>query len=334
MKQSYKKLSALVLSVVMMIGSVTAASAAQSRVVVRQISPQCVTESCPQSKGCTPSKSCPNTERCPGKQNCTGKQSCPEASCPQDQGDSLCDLLSRGGLTARRCEELGLLLKRYGNCPGNTGDDETAPAEHTENVTESPSAEPTDAPSDDAGDAPVLQPSEAEPSAPSAEPSVPPTETSPQQPTESADPTDSTAAPTEAAPSAEPEEDINSVSAFEKEVITLVNTIRHENGLGYLRADAQLCRIARMKSQDMREKGYFSHTSPTYGSPFDMLRQFGVSYRTAGENIAMGYRTPQAVVDGWMNSPGHRANILNENYTSIGVGYIAEGNYWTQLFAG
>lgn len=84
----------------------------------------------------------------------------------------------------------------------------------------------------------------------------------------------------------------------------------------------------------MRDQGYFSHTSPTYGDPFQMMRAFGISYRTAGENIAYGYSTPQAVVDGWMASSGHRANILNSSYTRIGVGHVSSGNYWTQWFAG
>jgi uncharacterized YkwD family protein len=96
--------------------------------------------------------------------------------------------------------------------------------------------------------------------------------------------------------------------------------------------DWQLSRVARYKSQDMSDIGYFSHTSPTYGSPFEMMRSFGISYRTAGENIAKGYRTAEAVVNGWMNSPGHRANILNSTYTHIGVGYVSQGNYWTQMF--
>ena len=92
--------------------------------------------------------------------------------------------------------------------------------------------------------------------------------------------------------------------------------------------------MARLKSQDMYDKGYFDHTSPTYGSAFDMLRSFGISYRTAGENIAYGYSTPQAVVDAWMNSSGHRANILNASYTQIGVGHVQDGNYCTQIFVG
>ena len=72
----------------------------------------------------------------------------------------------------------------------------------------------------------------------------------------------------------------------------------------------------------MQKNNYFSHTSPTYGSPFDMMRDQGVSYKSAGENIAQGQRTPQEVVQAWMNSEGHRRNILNSNYTHIGVGMI------------
>ena len=125
-----------------------------------------------------------------------------------------------------------------------------------------------------------------------------------------------------------------SVTSYEQQVIDLVNEIRVKNGLSKLTANWELSRVARYKSQDMHDKKYFSHTSPTYGSPFDMIKSFGISYRTAGENIAQGYRTPQAVVDGWMNSSGHRANILNASYTQIGVGYVADGNYWTQMFIG
>lgn len=123
-----------------------------------------------------------------------------------------------------------------------------------------------------------------------------------------------------------------SVTAFEEEVIRLVNDIRVKNGLKPLTYDWQLSRVARYKSEDMKKLGYFSHNSPTYGSPFEMIRSFGITYRSAGENIARGYKTPEAVVDAWMNSSGHRANILNSSYTYIGVGYVASGNYWTQMF--
>lgn len=126
----------------------------------------------------------------------------------------------------------------------------------------------------------------------------------------------------------------SNVTSYEQEVIDRVNVIRAQNGLGKLTANWELSRVARYKSQDMHDKHYFSHTSPTYGSPFNMMKNFGISYRTAGENIAMGYRTPEAVVNGWMNSSGHRANILNANYKQIGVGYVADGNYWTQMFIG
>lgn len=130
-----------------------------------------------------------------------------------------------------------------------------------------------------------------------------------------------------------PEKD-RTVQSYEQEVIRLVNEIRAENGLPVLTYNWELSRVARYKSQDMKDNRYFSHTSPVYGSPFDMIRNFGISYRTAGENIARGYATPQAVVNGWMNSSGHRANILNASFTQIGVGYVAEGNYWTQMFIG
>ena len=126
----------------------------------------------------------------------------------------------------------------------------------------------------------------------------------------------------------------SAVTGYEAEVVRLVNEIRQQNGLRPLTANWELSRVARYKSQDMRDNGYFSHTSPTYGSPFQMIRAFGLSFRTAGENIARGYSTPQAVVNGWMNSSGHRANILNASYTQIGVGYVSQGNYWTQMFIG
>lgn len=122
------------------------------------------------------------------------------------------------------------------------------------------------------------------------------------------------------------------VTDYEQEVIRLVNEIRAKNGLKALAYDWELARVARYKSQDMKDNRYFSHTSPVYGSPFQMIRDFGLSFRSAGENIAKGYATPQAVVDGWMNSSGHRANILNASFTHIGVGYVSGGHYWTQMF--
>lgn len=124
----------------------------------------------------------------------------------------------------------------------------------------------------------------------------------------------------------------SAVTSFEQEVIRLVNEIRAENGLKALTYDWELARVARYKSQDMKDNQYFAHNSPIYGTPFQMIKNFGISYHSAGENIAKGYATPQAVVNAWMNSSGHRANILNASYTRIGVGYVSGGNYWTQMF--
>ncbi len=126
----------------------------------------------------------------------------------------------------------------------------------------------------------------------------------------------------------------SAVLAYEAEVIRLVNAERAKAGLSPLTANWELSRIARYKSQDMRDNNYFSHTSPTYGSPSTMIRSFGLRFRASGENIAKGYSTPAAVVAGWMNSSGHRANILSASYTQIGVGYVAAGSYWTQMFIG
>ena len=129
-------------------------------------------------------------------------------------------------------------------------------------------------------------------------------------------------------------ETASSVRAYEQEVVRLVNAERAKYGLSALTEDWELSRVARYKSQDMHDNRYFAHSSPTYGTPFQMIRAFGLSYRAAGENIAMGYPTPAAVVAGWMNSEGHRANILSGSYTRIGVGYVADGHYWTQQFIG
>lgn len=125
------------------------------------------------------------------------------------------------------------------------------------------------------------------------------------------------------------------ITAVEKEVARLVNVERAKYGLPALSYNWQLARVARIKSEDMRNNHYFSHTSPTYGSPFDMIRNFGISFTAAGENIAMGQRTAAEVMNGWMNSPGHRSNILNSRFTQIGVGYAKDSygrGYWTQQF--
>ncbi|MBM4762674.1 SCP-like extracellular protein [Bacillus sp. B15-48] len=132
-----------------------------------------------------------------------------------------------------------------------------------------------------------------------------------------------------------PKQETNAgISQIAQQVIDLTNEQRKQNGLSPLQADTQLNGVAQKKSEDMQQNGYFSHTSPTYGSPFDMMRDMGVSYNTAGENIAQGQRTPQEVVKAWMDSPGHRKNILSPDFTHIGVGYTETGHHWTQMFIG
>lgn len=129
----------------------------------------------------------------------------------------------------------------------------------------------------------------------------------------------------------------NTVSQWEQQVVDLVNKERAQAGLAPLQLDADLSNVARYKSADMRDNQYFDHQSPTYGSPFEMMQQFGIEYRYAGENIAAGQMSPEAVMNAWMNSPGHRQNIMNPNFTHIGVGYVSGGgyqHYWTQQFVG
>ncbi|OKP93553.1 CAP domain-containing protein [Paenibacillus sp. P46E] len=126
--------------------------------------------------------------------------------------------------------------------------------------------------------------------------------------------------------------DTSGTAAFTQQIVTLVNKERAAAGLSPVAALASLNKVAAAKATDMRSNNYFSHTSPTYGSPFDMMSSFGVTYQYAGENIAMGQRTPQEVMTAWMNSTGHRANILSANFNYIGVGF--DNNYWVQEFIG
>lgn len=128
-----------------------------------------------------------------------------------------------------------------------------------------------------------------------------------------------------------------SVKTVENQVAVMVNSERAKAGLKPLTLNWQLSRVARYKSQDMIDKNYFDHTSPTYGSPFTMMTNFGIKYMSAGENIAYGQQTASAVMTAWMNSAGHRANILSANYSQIGVGLALKSDgtcYWTQQFIG
>ncbi|XID92866.1 CAP domain-containing protein [Paenibacillaceae bacterium WGS1546] len=122
-----------------------------------------------------------------------------------------------------------------------------------------------------------------------------------------------------------------STSAYASQVVDIVNQERAKAGLSPLQAsNPTLTKMALDKAKDMYHNNYFDHNSPTYGSPFDMMKQYGINYRYAGENIAKGQRTPQEVMNAWMNSPGHKKNILSPNFTTIGVAYY--NGVWVQAF--
>lgn len=128
----------------------------------------------------------------------------------------------------------------------------------------------------------------------------------------------------------------SSASSYEAEVIRLVNKIRTEEGLPALTTNSSLSNAAALRAEEIVT--LYSHTRPDGSSCFTVLPAFSISYRAAGENIAAGQPTPAAVVNAWMNSLGHRANILNPKFKSLGVGYVSGqgsyGHYWVQLFVG
>ena len=129
---------------------------------------------------------------------------------------------------------------------------------------------------------------------------------------------------------------LTSMNNDEKEVFELINKQRTQNGLSPLKENTELQRVARIKAQDMVNNNYFSHTSPTYGSPFDMMKSFKIIYNTAGENIA-GNSSNSSAVTAWMNSPGHKANILNSSFNQTGIGVVKGSKYgkiYVQMFIG
>lgn len=128
---------------------------------------------------------------------------------------------------------------------------------------------------------------------------------------------------------------------FINKVLDLTNQFRAQNGLGALKLNGELNAAAQNHSQDMAVSDYFSHTGKNGSQPWDRAKVVGYEAQAMGENIAAGYATPETVVQGWIDSPGHRANLLNSNYTELGVGYFLLENdtgsvnynrYWTQLF--
>ena len=126
------------------------------------------------------------------------------------------------------------------------------------------------------------------------------------------------------------------VSNYEEQVLTLVNAERKKEGKAPLAMDAKLREAAKVRAEEISREGHFSHERPDRSFFFSIYDEFNISYAFQGENIAMGYGTPAAVMEGWMNSEGHRENILTDEYSAIGIGcYKKEGNiYWVQLFGG
>lgn len=131
-------------------------------------------------------------------------------------------------------------------------------------------------------------------------------------------------------------DDGQSVTAEEQQMVDLVNQERQKQGLAPLKVNNELVKVARLKAKDMIDNDYFDHQSPTYGSPFDMMKQFNISFQTAGENLA-GHQSVEGAHNGLMNSDGHRANILNGQFKEIGIGIVDGGPYgkmFVQLFKG
>ncbi|MGD8192500.1 CAP domain-containing protein [Brevibacillus ginsengisoli] len=133
-------------------------------------------------------------------------------------------------------------------------------------------------------------------------------------------------------PVQQPVQQTPEVGTYAQQVFTIVNQERAKAGLKPLQLDSTLSKVANDKAVDMSTNHYFDHNSPTYGSPFDMMKQYGISSSYAGENIAMGQQSAQQVMNDWMNSQGHRENILNPNFDTIGIGYY--NGYWVQEFTG
>ena len=182
--------------------------------------------------------------------------------------------------------------------------------------------------------APAIKAAPATPAKPTPVTPAKPAPATPAKPVPAAPATPAKPAPATPATPATPTAP-TTIGAYEQQVVDLANKERAAVGLPALKVNTKLSSVAEKKAEDLRDKNYFAHQSPTYGSPFDMMKKFGISYSSAGENIAKGQKTPADVMNGWMNSPGHKANILNSSYTEIGVGYVTDSNgttYWVQHF--
>lgn len=174
------------------------------------------------------------------------------------------------------------------------------------------------------GQFPGNQPEEAPEQTPDTEQPEETPDNTPQQPDDNRP---------EQTPEQTPEEDNDSSQGdYASQVVALVNAERAKYGLSALKVDSRVQQAAQVRAAETVQS--FSHTRPNGSSFSTALTEAGVSYTRSGENIAYGQSTPQQVVQAWMNSSGHRANILNESFTTIGVGYTVSGGtaYWAQLF--
>lgn len=192
------------------------------------------------------------------------------------------------------------------NCPNNGSSEQPSSTTPPVNTGNPPAAT----------EAPTVTQAPATPTAPATQ--APATPTAP-----------ATQAP--ATPTA-PSSDNSGISGYAEQVMQLVNAERAKQGLSSLTTTSALSSAANKRATEIKQS--FSHTRPNGSSFSTVLGEYGISYSAAGENIAYGQKTPQEVVNGWMNSAGHRANILNSKFNKIGIGVYQSGNtiYWSQLF--
>ena len=189
--------------------------------------------------------------------------------------------------------------------------------------------QPTPTPPTQPAPTPPTQPAPTPPTQPAPTPPTQPAPTPPTQPAPTPPTQPAPTPPVQPGPAA-------GLSAAEQQMLSLVNGARQQAGLAPLQVDPLLMQVGRVKAQDMVTNHYFDHNSPTLGSPFDLMHRYGVSYSTAGENIA-GNGSVAGAFQSLMNSPGHRANILNPSFTRIGLGIVSGGPYGmmiAQEFAG
>lgn len=220
--------------------------------------------------------------------------------------------------------------------PASTTPDATAPDSTTPDSTTPDSTTPDfTAPEETLPAADESQPTSPETQSPAASPETPAPETqAPSLPETSAPETQAPSLPEASAPETQTPSlpEASDVHPYVLRIVELVNEERAQAGLNPVTLDASASQAAQVRAQEIVIS--FSHTRPDGRSCFTALEEQGIRYRTAGENIAWGQRSPEQVMDAWMNSPGHRANILQESFTHIGVGYYQENgiNYWSQLF--